>query len=131
MREETLAAACTTLLNYHHKLPLSQAWGSGILSSSDGQRFPVSGKNRYARAFPPTLGYGQGLTFCSWTSDQLSQYGSKPVIITARAAPYVLDAILGNETALAIVEHTTDTAGDTVILTLVGYTRMPDRGERD
>jgi TnpA family transposase len=113
LREETLEAAFTTLVNSHHTLPLSQAWGSGILSSSDGQRFPVSGKNRYARAFPPTLGYGQGLTFYSWTSDQLSQYGSKPVIITARDAPYVLDAILGNETELASVEHTTDTAGAT------------------
>ena len=116
LREETLEAAFTTLVNYHHKLPLSQAWGSGILSSSDGQRFPVSGKNRYARAFPPTLGYGQGLTFDSWTSDQLSQYGSKPVIITARDATYVLDAILGNETELAILEHTTDTAGATEII---------------
>ena len=116
LREETLEAAFTTLVNYHHKLPLSQAWGSGILSSSDGQRFPVSGKNRYARAFPPTLGYGQGLTFYSWTSDQLSQYGSKPVIITARDATYVLDAILGNETELAILEHTTDTAGATEIV---------------
>ena len=101
IREETLEAF-TTLVNYHHKLPFSQVWGSGLLSSSDGQRFPVSGKNRHARAFPPTLGYGQGLTFCSWTSDQLSQYGSKPVIITARDATYVLDAILGNETELAI-----------------------------
>src|SRR5713101_6655004 len=52
----------------------------------------------------------------SWTSDQLSQYGSKPVIITARDATYVLDAILGNETELAIVEHTTDTAGATEII---------------
>jgi hypothetical protein len=92
LREETLEAAFTTLINYHHQLPLSQAWGSGILSSSDGQRFPVSGKNRHARTFPPTLGYGQGLTFYRWTSDQLSQYGSKPVIITARDATYVLDA---------------------------------------
>jgi hypothetical protein len=92
LREETLEAAFTNLVNYHHQLPLSQVWGSGILSSSDGQRFPVSGKNRHARAFPPTLGYGQGLTFYSWTSDQLSQYGSKPVIITARDATYVLDA---------------------------------------
>ncbi len=116
MREETLEAAFTTLVNYHHKLPFSQVWGSGILSSSDGQRFPVSGKNRHARAFPPTLGYGQGLTFYSWTSDQLSQYGSKPVIITARDATYVLDAILGNETELAIVEHTTDTAGATEMI---------------
>src|SRR6266852_5631379 len=116
LREETLEAAFTTLVNYHHKLPLSQVWGSGMLSASDGQRFPVSGKNRHARAFPPTLGYGQGLTFYSWTSDQLSQYGSKPVIITARDATYVLDAILGNETELAILEHTTDTAGATEII---------------
>jgi len=56
LREETLEAAFTNLVNYHHKLPLSQVWGSGMLSSSDGQRFPVSGKNRHARAFPPTLG---------------------------------------------------------------------------
>ena len=116
LREETLEAAFTTLVNYHHQLPFSQVWGSGILSSSDGQRFPVSGKNRHARAFPPTLGYGQGLTFYSWTSDQLAQYGSKPVIITARDATYVLDAILGNETELAILEHTTDTAGATEII---------------
>jgi TnpA family transposase len=130
MREETLEAAFTNLVNYHHKLPLSQVWGSGVLSSSDGQRFPVSGKNRHARAFPPTLGYGQGLTFYSWTSDQLSQYGSKPVIITARDATYVLDAILGNETELAIVEHTTDTAGVTVILTPVDYSQFTGGRER-
>ena len=116
LREATLEAAFTTLVNYHHQLPLSQRWGSGMLSSSDGQRFPVSGKNRHARAFPPTLGYGQGLTFYSWTSDQLSQYGSKPVSITARDATYVLDAILGNETDLAILEHTTDTAGATELI---------------
>ena len=67
LREETLKAAFTTLVNYHHQLPFSQVWGSGVLSSSDGQRFPVSGKNRHARPFPRTLGYGQGLTFYSWT----------------------------------------------------------------
>ena len=116
LREETLEAAFTNLVNYHHKLPFSQVWGSGILSSSDGQRFPVAGKNRHARSFPPTLGYGQGLTFYSWTSDQLSQYGSKPVIITTRDATYVLDAILGNETELPILEHATDTAGATEII---------------
>ena len=116
LREETLEPAIVSLVNYHHKLPFSRLWGSGILSSSDGQRFPVSGKNRHARPFPPTLGYGQGLTFYSWTSDQLSQYGSKPVIITARDATYVLDAILGNETELALLEHTTDTAGATEMI---------------
>jgi hypothetical protein len=130
LREETLKAAFTTLVNDHHTLPFSHVWGSGMLSSSDGQRLPVSGKNRHARVFPPTLGYGQGLTFYSWTSDQLSQYGSKPVIITVRDATYVLDEICNNETDLPLREHTTDTAGFTVILTSVGCTRIPARGER-
>ena len=67
LREDTLKAACTGLVNYHHRLPLSQLWGSGVLSSSDGQRFPVSGKTRHARRMPPSLGYGMGVTFYSWS----------------------------------------------------------------
>lgn len=73
--EETLEPAIVNLVNYYHKLPFSQVWGSGILSSSDGQRFPVSGKNRHARSFPPTLGYGQGLTFYSCARVWPTRYG--------------------------------------------------------
>jgi TnpA family transposase len=69
VRDDTLRAAFTNPANYHHGLPLSHRWGSGMLSSSDGQRFPVSGKNRHAQPFPPPLGYGVGLTFYSWMSD--------------------------------------------------------------
>jgi len=87
-----------------------------MLSSSDGQRFPVSGKNRHARPFPPPLGYGMGLTFYSWTSDQLSQYGPKFVPVSVRDATYVLDEICNNETELPIREHATDTAGATEII---------------
>jgi hypothetical protein len=47
IRENTLRAAFSTMLNYHHGLPLSRVWGGGLLSSSDGQRFPVSGKVPY------------------------------------------------------------------------------------
>ncbi len=97
-------------------LPLSQVWGSGMLSSSDGQRFPVSGKVRMARALPRYYGYGQGVTFYSWSSDQLSQYGSKPASSTIRDSTYVLDEILNNETELPILEHTTDTTGFTDLI---------------
>ena len=38
-REETLTAASATLVDHHHGLRLSEAWGAGRLSSSDGQRF--------------------------------------------------------------------------------------------
>jgi TnpA family transposase len=115
LREETLKAATEALVNFHHRLPLSQRWGGGMLSSSDGQRIPVAGHIRKATALRRYFLY-QGLTFYSWTSDQFSQYGTKVVPATVRDATYVLDAILDNATELAIVEHTTDTAGFTEIV---------------
>lgn len=65
LREDTLKPANNKLVNYHFKLPLSQKWGGGTLSSSDGQRFPVSVKNRKARALPRYFGYGRGL-YVTW-----------------------------------------------------------------
>jgi len=96
--------------------PLSRHWGGGTLSSSDGQRFPVPVRSRTATALPRYFGYSQGLTFYTWTSDQFSQYGTKVIPATVRDATYVLDAILDNETKLAILEHTTDTAGYTELV---------------
>jgi len=73
-------------------------------------------KNRHARRSHRPWGTARDSPFTVGPRNQLSQYGSKPVIITARDATYVLDAILGNETELAILEHTTDTAGATEII---------------
>jgi len=116
LREETLRAAVAAIVNYQHHQPMSRHWGGGTLSSSDGQRFPVSGKVRNATALPRYFGYGRGVTFYTWTSDQFSQYGTKVIPATVRDATYVLDEILDNETDLPILEHTTDTAGYTEIV---------------
>ena len=116
IRDETLRSANNILIDYHYDLPLSHLWGGGMLSSSDGQRFPAKGSLRQARSLPRYFGYGKGVTFYSWTSDQLSQYGSKPIPSTVRDATYVLDEIYNNETELSIVEHTTDTAGYTEVI---------------
>ncbi len=116
LREETLKAATTRLVNYHYHQPLARAWGGGTLSSSDGQRFPATVESKRAVALPRYFGYGRGMTFYTWTSDQFSQYGSKPIPSTVRDATYVLDEILDNETELDIVEHTTDTTGYTEIV---------------
>ncbi len=116
LREETLKAATTMLVNFHYHQSLSRHWGGGTLSSSDGQRFPVSGKIRNATALPRYFGYGRGVTFYTWTSDQFSQYGTKVIPATVRDATYVLDEILDNETELSLIEHTTDTAGYTDIV---------------
>ena len=70
-------------------------------------------RSQTATAIPRYFGYGRGLTFYTWTSDQFSQCGSKPIPSTIRNATYVLDGILDNETELPIAEHTSDTAGYT------------------
>jgi len=113
IREETLKPAFSKVVNYQHKLPFAKRWGCGTLSSSDGQRLPVTVKNRHARPLPKYFGYGQGITFYTWTSNQFSQYGIKVTPSTMRDAPFVLDEIMGNETELEILEHTTDTSGNT------------------
>ena len=40
LRNETLRAANARIVNYQIQQPITEAWGSGTLSSSDGQRFP-------------------------------------------------------------------------------------------
>jgi TnpA family transposase len=137
LREETLKAAVAALVNFQYRQPLARHWGDGTLSSSDGQRFPVRGKVRNASALPRYFGYGEGITFYSWSSDQLSQYGTKVISATIRDATYVLDEILNNETDLTILEHTTDTAGYTdlvfALFDLLGMQfspRLRDLGDR-
>jgi TnpA family transposase len=65
IRDDTLRSANNALVNYHYHLPLSRIWGSGMLSSSDGQRFPAKGSLRQARSLPRYFGYGKGITFYS------------------------------------------------------------------
>jgi TnpA family transposase len=115
IREETLKRGFTTLVNAQHRQWLTKFWGDGTLSSSDGQRFPTTGKNRMGTALPRYFGYGRGLTFYTWTSDQYSQFGTKLTRTTERDATYVLDEILGNESELPLLNHTVDTAGFTEV----------------
>jgi TnpA family transposase len=87
IREETLKQANTGLVNYHHALDVSHLWGTGTLSSSNGQRFPVSGKNRTARSILRYFGYRRGVTFYTWTSDQFSLYGAKRLPLPSVTPP--------------------------------------------
>ena len=112
LRTDTVAAANNAIVNYHHKQPLTKIWGTGTLSSSDGQRFPFAVRNPKARAMKRYF-TGTGATVYTWTADHHIQYGTKVIPTTVREATYVLDAILDNETDLEIEEHTTDTAGYT------------------
>jgi hypothetical protein len=114
VRPETLEAANTAVVNYHHRLPLTQAFGPGTLSSSDGQRFPTKGKSITARALSRYFARGQGISTYTHVSDQHSTFDTKVIVAAAPESHYVLDGILGNDTDLPITEHATDTHGATL-----------------
>jgi hypothetical protein len=113
-RAETLEAANAAIVNYHHRLPMTQAFGTGTLSSSDGQRFPVKGKSLTARHLSRYFARGQGISTYTHASDQHSTYDTKVIVATAPESHYVLDGVLGNQTDLLITEHATDTHGATL-----------------
>ncbi|GAA5050107.1 Tn3 family transposase [Nocardia callitridis] len=114
VREETLRAANLALIGYHQRLPLTAAFGTGTLSSSDGQRFPTRGKSTTARAVNHFFAE-EGLSTYTHVTDQHTTYGTKVIVTTRREAHYVLDEILGNATDLPITEHATDTHGVTLV----------------
>ena len=113
MREETLRAANLAIIGYHGTLPLAAVFGSGTLSSSDGQRFPVRGKTLTGRDM--VIHGGQVLSTYTHVTDQHTTYGTKIIVATKREAHYVLDEILGNATDVPVTEHATDTHGVTLV----------------
>ncbi|WP_212735088.1 Tn3 family transposase [Herbidospora galbida] len=128
-RPETLEAANAAVVNYHHRLPPTRAFGSGTLSSSDGQRFPVKGKSITARHLSRYFARGQGVSTCTPVSDQHSTFDTRVIVATAPESHYVLDGLLGNETDLPTFEHATDTHGATLanfaLFDLVGKQLSP------
>lgn len=130
LREATLKAANTMLVDHHHSLPLSRVWGDGRRSSSDGQRFAVERDGPLGAFYPRYFGhYERALTLYTHTADQNSVYATQAISCAPREAGWVLNGILENDSALDIREHTTDTGGFTEKLwglcALLGIDFMP------
>ena len=137
VREETLKKGFTRIVNKQYHQWLSAFWGDGTLSSSDGQRLLTAGKNRLGARLPPYFGPRIILTIYSWTSNQFSQFGTKPIRPVTRDSTYVLDEILGNESELPLLNHTVDTGGftevDFALFSLLGrgyWPRLRDIGDQ-
>ena len=130
IREDTLKAANTEIVNMHHKLPLSNIYGSGTISSSDAQRFKIRASSLLASYYPRYYGYyDKAIGIYTHVSDQYSVYSTKIISCSPREALYVLDGMLENNTLLNIKQHTTDTHGYTEIIFalchLLGFYFMP------
>lgn len=127
-REETLRQAITRLIHYHRTLPLTQRFGCGTTSSSDGVRFGVAAAALNARHHPRYFGMRRGVTVYGHVSDQGSQFWINVVNCLLRESTYVLDGLVYQD-ALPIREHYTDTHGYTDLIfglfELLGYRFAP------
>lgn len=130
IREDTIKAANTHIVDKHHHLPLAKVYGQGNISSSDAQRFGIRASSMLASYYPRYYGYYQkAIGIYTHVSDQYAVFNTKAISCGPREALYVLDGLLENNTVLNIKAHTTDTHGFTEIIFalchLLGYYFMP------
>ena len=130
IREETIKAANAELVNQHTQLDLSQVYGDGTMSSSDGQRFIITASSLLSSYYPRYAGYyDKMIGVYTHTSNQLSVLNTQAISCAPRESLYVIDGVLDNNTILTIKEHTTDTEGFTehvfALCYLLGIRFMP------
>ncbi|MBD3776851.1 MAG: Tn3 family transposase [Thiotrichales bacterium] len=113
LHEDNQRSALAVVVNAISQLDISQAWGDGTTSSSDGQRFGLRRKvlsQAYSHAFNDFA-----IEFYTFVADNYAPFYSLPHECSDRDAPFVLDGLLYNESDLEIEEHYTDTHGFTDI----------------
>lgn len=130
INEETIKAANAVLVNFHHRLSLSEVYGDGTSSTSDGQRFGVRGHGLLGSYYPRYFGYYErAITIYTHVSDQHAVYWTQVISCGPREATYLLDGLLDNNTILRPDQHTADTGGYTDhifgLCYLLGFTFMP------
>lgn len=111
LTEEAQKAALSTVVNAMSRLDITQSWGQGKTSSSDGQKFPMKRKVLQQTYSPRFNEFA--LEFYTFIADNYAPFFGFPIECTDRDAPFVLDGLLYNESDLPLEEHFVDTHGYT------------------
>jgi TnpA family transposase len=112
LNDETQRSALASVVNAISRLDITQYWGQGKTSSSDGQRWTMKRRVLQQTWSPKFNDFA--LEFYSFIADNFAPFFSFPIECTDRDAPYVLDGLLYNESDLPLDgEHFTDTHGYT------------------
>ncbi len=109
--EEALRSTLALVVNAISNLDITQAWGKGKTSNSDGQRFAMNRKLLQQTYSPKFNDFA--IEFYSFVADNYAPFYNLPIECTDRDAPYVLDGLLYNESDLPLEEHFVDTHGYT------------------
>lgn len=111
IRDETYAAGLACLVEGIHAQPMTEVWGAGDTSSSDGQFFKAGGHGEARADYNAKYGSAPGVKFYTHISDRFAPFYTKVIAANASEAAHVLDGLMHHETSLAIREHYTDTGG--------------------
>jgi len=137
IREETYAAALRCLVSRQEREPFAANFGSGSVSSSDGQFFRAAGFGRDAGRLNAHYGQRPGFKVYTHISSRYGPYFSKLIAATASEALHVLDALVYHQGSVTIRRHHTDGGGDSdhvfALCTLLGFQfapRIPDLKHR-
>ena len=127
---DNLKAANIILVNYQNKLPYSEKWVIGNISSSDGERVRIRGDALIANFYPRDFGQlVKGVSIYTHMSTKFSVFYTQVIACGIRESLYVLTGLLEHDTDLPLNIHTTDTHGymdDVFALSwLLGFTLAP------
>lgn len=112
LREETYGRALGLLTDALHRQPLASAFGSGVVSSSDGQHFHVGGPGEAVGAVNARHGREPAVSFYTHLSDRYAPFHSKLLPAAAGEAAHVIDGLLYHHAdELEIAVHHTDGGG--------------------
>jgi len=89
-RKETLDLARANLVEFHSKLPLTQKWGNGDVSSADGMRVVVPVKSSNSGYNSKYFGTKKGVTYYDYISDQFSEINATLISGTIRDSLYLI-----------------------------------------
>ncbi len=111
LREETYRQALARLVAAQQRAPLAAAFGTGAVSSSDGQHFLTAGRGEAVGGINARTGREPAVSVYTHLSDRFAPYAVQLIPATAGEAPHVIDGLLHREADPGIATHHTDGGG--------------------
>jgi TnpA family transposase len=111
MREETYRGALARVVEALHREPAAAWFGTGQVSSSDGQHFYLGGEGETGGTVNARYGRDPIIKLYTHISDRYAPFHVKVITGTSGEAIHVLDGLLNHDSAIDILAHHTDGGG--------------------
>ncbi len=111
MRDDTYRAALARVVETLHREPAAAWFGTGQVSSSDGQHFYLGGEGEIGGAVNAHYGRDPIIKLYTHITDRYAPFHVKVITGTSGEAIHVLDGIVNHDSAIDILAHHTDAGG--------------------